>query len=322
MACKKFLTLNNGFSMPALGIGTWRAPDHEMESALDEALKAGYRHIDAAPVYMNEKAIGRVLKKWLDSSKVKREDLFITTKLPPPGNRASCVEKCLRQSLEDLQISYVDMYLIHTPFGVPETDGDFKRHANGDIVLDLETNHVETWKKMEDMVNAGLIKSIGVSNFNKNQIQRILDNSTIKPSNVQVENHIYFQQDDLINFCKANNIVVTAYSPLASKGIEMLDKMAGLERHIPNILEDTEVIRIANRLGKTPAQICLKWILERGVAAIPKSTNPTRLRQNLDLFDFSLTLEDMLILKGLDKGIRVCNFGFFKGISQHPEFPW
>jgi len=308
--------------MPALGIGTWRAPDHEMESALDEALKAGYRHIDAAPVYMNEKAIGRVLKKWLDSSKVKREDLFITTKLPPPGNRASCVEKCLRQSLEDLQISYVDMYLIHTPFGVPETNGDFLRHTNGDIVLDTETNHLETWKKMEDMVNIGLTKSIGVSNFNKHQIQRILDNSTIKPSNVQVENHIYFQQEDLINFCKANNIVVTAFSPLGSKGIEMLDKMAGYERQIPNILENSEVIEIANRLGKTPAQICLKWILERGVAAIPKSTNPTRLRQNLDIFDFSLTEKDMLTLKGLDRGIRVCDFGFFKGINLHPEFPW
>lgn len=110
------------------------------------ALEAGYRHIDAAPVYQNEKAIGRVLRKWIDGGKVDRDDLYIVTKLPPPANRAECVEKYLKASLADLQLSYVDMYLIHTPFGVPETDGDFQRDADGDIVLDANTNHAATWK--------------------------------------------------------------------------------------------------------------------------------------------------------------------------------
>jgi len=225
MACKKFFTLNNGIKMPSIGIGTWMAPDHEIETALDLALKAGYRHIDAAPVYLNEKAIGRVLKKWIDSNQLKREDLFITTKLPPPANRPSCVEKTLRNSLEDLQLSYIDMYLIHTPFAVPETGGDFERDENGDIKVDDTTDHVEIWKKMEEMVEKGLAKSIGVSNFNKKQIQRLLDNSKIKPSNLQIELHLYFQQKELVDYCKANNINVVAYSPLGSKGIVDLKKI-------------------------------------------------------------------------------------------------
>lgn len=322
MACTKFFNLGNGVKMPALGIGTWRAPDDEVEAALNLALEAGYRHIDCAPVYLNEKAIGRVLKSWLDLNRVTREELFIVTKLPPLGNRPSGVEKWLRNSLADLQLDYIDLYLIHTPFGVPETDGDFKREADGSVVLDLETDHIATWKKMEHMVELGLAKAIGVSNFNKQQIQRLLDNSTIKPVNLQIELHIYLQQNELVDFCKRNKIVITAYAPLGSKGIAALDKMAGVERNLPDLMENNEVLRIAEAHGKTAAQILLRWILQRGVATIPKSTNPQRLKQNIDIFDFELTQSEMEALAKLDSGVRVCNFEFFKGVNKHPEFPW
>ncbi|XP_055373739.1 aldo-keto reductase family 1 member B1 [Condylostylus longicornis] len=322
MACKKFLTLNNGLKMPSIGIGTWMAPDHEIEAALDLALKVGYRHIDAAPVYLNEKAIGRVLKKWLDSNQIKREDLFITTKLPPPANRPSCVEKTLRNSLNDLQLSYVDMYLIHTPFSVPETGGDFERDANGDIVIDPTTDHIEIWKTMEKMVELGLTKSIGISNFNKKQIQRLLDNSKTKPSNLQIELHLYFQQNELVDLCKANNIVVTAYSPLGSRGIVDLKKSAGVKCESINLIENPKVLEIAENHKKTPAQILLRWIIQRDVCAIPKSTNPERLQQNLNIWDFELSNDEMSSLSKLDKGIRVCDFSFFKGMEKHPEFPW
>ena len=145
MACKMDLAFTNGDKMPALGIGTWRAPDAEVEKALNEALEVGYRHIDTAPVYGNEKTIGNVLKSWFDSGKLQREEIFITTKLPPTANRASCVEKYLRMSLADLQLEYVDLYLVHVPFGLPETDGDFKRLENGDLEI-ADTDHIETWK--------------------------------------------------------------------------------------------------------------------------------------------------------------------------------
>lgn len=180
-------------------------------------------------MYLNEPAVGRVLRRWLDSNRVKREDLYVVTKLPPTCNRATDVEKMLTTSLASLQLDYVDMYLIHTPFGLPQTSGDVLRHENGDVVLDVDTNHAETWKKLEQMVAKGLTKSIGVSNFNKAQLERLLQNATIKPANLQIELHIYLQQHELVDFCKSNGIVVTAYSPLGSKGIDALDKSAGIE---------------------------------------------------------------------------------------------
>jgi len=144
MASKIDLLFSNGDKMPAIGLGTWRAPDSEVEAALNAALEAGYRHIDCAPVYMNEKVIGKVFREWIDSGRIQRSDLFVTTKLPPFGNRASDVEQCLKSSLADLQLEYIDLYLIHCPFAFPNKL-PFEKHENGDLVLS-DTDHVETWK--------------------------------------------------------------------------------------------------------------------------------------------------------------------------------
>lgn len=211
--------------MPMIGLGTWRAPNEEVERAVNLAFEIGYRHIDAATVYMNETAIGTVLDQWLRSGKVKREDLFVCTKLPPTANRPKDVERYLRNSLKDLQLDYVDLYLVHCPFTVPETDGLFLTDANGDCLLDTEPTQKEVWRKMEEMVDLGLTKNIGLSNFNEAQIQRILDDCRIPPAVLQIEVHLYMQQPELIEFCKKNDIAVTAYSPLGSKGIGELHKM-------------------------------------------------------------------------------------------------
>lgn len=145
MASKVSLTFANGDKLPAIGLGTWRAPDEEVEAALNAALEAGYRHIDCAPVYQNEKVIGKVFHEWIDSGRIQRSDLFVTTKLPPFGNRAADVERCLKKSLADLQLEYIDLYLIHVPFAVPYTEGPFEKDENGDIVQS-PTDHIETWK--------------------------------------------------------------------------------------------------------------------------------------------------------------------------------
>ncbi|XP_055852139.1 aldo-keto reductase family 1 member A1 [Episyrphus balteatus] len=323
MVCDKFLTFNNGVKMPALGIGTWQAPEKEVEEALNLALEAGYRHIDCAPVYLNEGVIGRVLKSWIDSGKITREELFITTKLPPPALIPEAVETVLKKSLADLQLEYVDLYLIHVPFGIKfdEAKGEFIKDDGG-VVPDMTTDHVAVWKSMEAVLEKGLTKSIGVSNFNMKQIQRILDNCSVQPANLQIEHHVYLQQKDLINFCKAKGITVTAYAPLGSKGIATLNKAAGVDRQLPDLMDIEEVKSIAAAHGKTPAQILLRWIIERGLSAIPKSTNPERLKQNLNIFDFKLSAEEVEKLNALDANIRVCDFAFFKGVERHPEFPF
>uniref|UniRef100_A0A1I8Q3N3 NADP-dependent oxidoreductase domain-containing protein n=1 Tax=Stomoxys calcitrans TaxID=35570 RepID=A0A1I8Q3N3_STOCA len=322
MVCDQVLTFNNGLKMPALGYGTWQAPDNEVELALNHALEAGYRHIDAAPVYMNEKTIGRVLKQWLDSGRVKREELFVTTKLPPTANLPECVETTLRNSLNDLQLDYVDLYLIHTPFGAFFENGDIKRKENGEVVINPATDHIAVWKKMEEICEKGLAKSIGVSNFNEKQIERLLKNCKIRPANLQIEHHVYLQQPKLIDFCQKEGIIVTAYSPLGSKGIAELNKMFGIERKLPDLMEIPEVKEIAKAHGKTPAQVLLRWIVERGISAIPKSTNPERLKQNLNIFDFKLSAEEINRMNALDANVRICDFKFFPGMEKHPEFPF
>ncbi|GLH03654.1 Aldo-keto reductase (AKR) [Gryllus bimaculatus] len=224
------ITFANGLKMPAVGLGTWQATDTEMEEAVDAALQAGYRHIDTATFYCNESAIGRALKKWFDAGKLKREEVFIVTKLPNVGNRAESVEKYLKKSLEALQVSYVDLYLIHHPGGLIEKGDELTPcDDKGKVLIDPTTDHVSLWKAMEAQVDAGRTKSIGLSNFNARQVKRVVKNARILPANNQIEVHIYFQQKELVAFCRALDITVCAYGPLGSPGLIPFMKKEGLE---------------------------------------------------------------------------------------------
>lgn len=178
---------------------------------------------------------------------------------------------------------------------------------------------------MEEQVKAGRTKSIGVSNFTVKQIERILKVATIKPANLQIELHLYMQQEELVTFCKKNGITVVAYSPLGNPGYnKFLTSMGQEPKELPNILTNPVVQDIGRKHNKTPAQIALKYILQIGVSAIPKSVNPQRLRENISLFDFELDNQDMALLKKLDVGpsARVCDWGVFKDFLNHPECPF
>ncbi|XP_014489230.1 PREDICTED: alcohol dehydrogenase [NADP(+)]-like [Dinoponera quadriceps] len=322
MALNSSVLLPTGQTMPILGFGTWNASEKELETVLDIALEAGYRHIDTAPIYQNERAIGNVLKKWLSSGKISRSELFIVTKLPPSGNRPEEVEKWLKRSLDNLQLTYLDLYLVHTPFAFEDAGEELHpENEKGEIRIDASTDHLKIWSAMEKQVREGRTKAIGLSNFNIFQIKKILTNAKLPISNLQIELHVYFQQKDLVKFCQKNNITVTAYSPLGSRG---LVKQLGRTDTVPDLLDNHIVLEMAEKYKKTPAQILLKHIIQKGITAIPKSTNPTRIKQNIQLFNWELQHEDVQKLNGLDMGesARICDFHFLKGVNKHPEYPF
>ncbi|CAH1390869.1 unnamed protein product [Nezara viridula] len=319
--------------MPVFGLGTWQSPPEDIDTALKVAIQTGYRHIDTAYSYQNETAIGASLAKMFDTGKIKREDLFIVTKLPMIGNRAEDVEVFLRKSLENLKLDYVDLYLIHIPIGMVNRGLNviFPKDEQGNLLIDHSTNIVEVWKAMEAQVDAGRTKNIGLSNFNQSQIKRILDNCRIHPTNLQVEMHIYLQQKDLVSFCKQNDITVCAYSSLGSPALLTVMKHRGFSTEGVRVLrpmEDPLIIEIAKRYNKQPSHILLRYLIEYGVVVIPKSTNPSRIKQNFEVFDFELTKEEFERISALDRGEEGRIFGGRgnKGIvnlmESHPEYPF
>lgn len=296
--------------MPMVGLGTYQGHDDEMRQVLNVALECGYRHIDTATVYENEVEIGDVLHEWLSSGRVAREELFVVTKLPMTGNRSGDVSRFLQDSLDKLRLSYVDLYLIHSPVGM-------KANRKGEF--DMDTNHEEIYKAMEEQVDAGKAKAIGLSNFNSKQIERILKVCRIKPANLQVEVHVYHQQKALRELCRAFDISVCAYCPLgaphAAKGSD----------EYPILLQHPVVTSVAERLGRTPAQVLLRFLIQNNLVVIPKSTNQKRVKENFSVFDFELSREDMASLEALDRkgNGRIIDFkSLFKGIENHPEWPF
>ncbi|CAH2094520.1 unnamed protein product [Euphydryas editha] len=314
--------------MPTLGLGTWQASPEVIESTVYKALELGYRHIDTAFNYNNEEAIGNAIIKWINTGKGSRRDLFITTKLPHVGNRASDVKKFLDLQLKRLQMDYVDLYLIHVPFGFhcdPQTLTPVVKNT-GEYDLDMETDHISTWKEMEACQKEGRIHNLGLSNFNESQISKIIKTCTIRPQVLQVELHAYFQQLDLRKFCSEHDIVVTAYAPLGSPGAKehFVNKYNYSPNVFPDLLGHPEVNEIAKNHNKTPAQVLLRYLIQQKVVVIPKSTSEKRLKENADIYDFELTPAEVNRLKKLDKGEsgRIFNFLFWKGVENHPEYPF
>lgn len=288
----------NGDRMPALGLGTWKSAPGEVGAAVREALRVGYRHIDCAPIYGNEGEIGGALASCFEEGLVAREDVWITSKLWNDRHAPGDVIPALEETLSDLGLEYLDLYLIHWPVAI--RNGLAFPESGADLVS-LEKVPLEaTWERMEAAVAAGLCRHIGVSNHSAPKLRSLLDGARTAPEVNQVELHPYLQQDELLSFCRENGIVVTAYSPLGSP-----DRPARLrEDDEPVLLEDPVIRRIAGRLGATPAQVLIAWALARDTAVVPKSVHPGRIRENFEAVELALDEEAMRDIAELDRHRR------------------
>ncbi|CAH1271116.1 AKR1B10 [Branchiostoma lanceolatum] len=299
--------LSSGKTMPLLGLGTWQSTSEQVINAVKTAIDAGYRHIDTAQVYGNEKDVGQAIKEKIAEGKIKREDVFVTTKLKPNFSRPEHVREAMTQSLADLGLDYVDLYLIHSPINFKYGTDPFTYAGNPEEIYD-DVDYIDTWRGMEPLVDEGLAKSIGGSNFNSQQLERLLQNSRIKPAVNQVELHPYLAQQDLVDFCKKNNILLTAFSAL---GAPARPKVFASGEEEPVLMEDPSVVAIAKKYGKSAAQILLRYHLDRGVSVIPKSVTPSRIQANFDIMDFSLSKEDLASLGQLDRKLRYVGANLF-----------
>jgi len=309
---KSTLKLNSGHEIPIIGLGTWLSKEGEVGRAVIDAFEIGYRHFDCALVYGNEPEIGKSFGELFSQGKVKREDLFVTSKIWSTYHSYQKAGECIDISLRDLQLPYLDMCLIHWPMGYLEGGDKFPKDANGKFIYS-DIDFTETWRAMEDAVTAGKIKSIGLSNFNKDQTERLIKEGRVKPSNLQVEIHPYFPQTKLINWCQKNDIVVTAYSPLANNA--NMFRQDGQ----PNLLTEPDMIAIAKKHSKSPAQVAIRWALQRNTVTIPKSVSKNRMQENFDVFNFSLTQDEMKTIDTLDRSWRMITLD--RDIS-HPHYPF
>lgn len=285
----KYVTLNTDYKMPVIGLGTWKSAEEKIYQAVRWAIKAGYQHVDCAAVYGNEETVGQALHDAVAEGDIERKNLFVTSKLWNTAHKPADVRPALEQSLKDLQTDYLDLYLIHWPIAEDPLSGE---------ALDIPQE--ETWAEMEKAQKDGLVRSIGVSNFTQTKLKDLMDKAEIMPAVNQVEIHPYLAQNDLVEFCRENQIVVTAYAPLGSGDRPDTMKEAGE----PSLLADQVVADIAKKNSATPAQVLIAWGLTRGLVEIPKSVQFDRIEENLGALNVTLDDDDMNRLNAIDETFR------------------
>ena len=256
--------------MPVLGFGTLIPDPALTRSATRDALESGFRHFDCAERYRNEREVGEALQEGLAAAGIAREDIFVTTKVWNTNHRPERVEPAFNSSLDRLKLSYLDLYLIHTPFAFQPGNEHDPRDQNGNVIYDKEVTLHDTWRAMESLVDRGRCRAIGLSDVSLNELLPIYESARIKPAAVQVESHPYLPETELLEFCKEKGIVFLAFAPLGH----------GLR---PGLLEDPIISAIAAQVGRTTAQVLLAWAAQRGTALLTTPKTAARARENFDI---------------------------------------
>lgn len=300
-------------SIPQVGFGMWKISKEACADAVYQAIKAGYRHLDSACDYGNEKEVGNGIKRAIQDGLCTREDLWVTSKLWNTYHSKAHVKPALERTLKDLQLDYLDLYLIHFPIAQPYVDFDVRYPPEWILAPEkgaMELAPVplfETWQAMEVLHDEKLVRQIGVCNYNSGLLHDLMAYARIKPSMLQIESHPYLTQQRLIRLAKQYGVSVTAFSPLGALSYVELDMASQAE----SVLEQSVVIQAAERLQKTPAQIVLRWGIQRGNAIIPKTLNPKRLIENISIFDFALSDTEMQAIDELNCNRRFNDPGQF-----------
>lgn len=274
---KDTFTLNNGYNIPCIGFGTWQTPDGETAvNSVIEAIKSGYKHIDTAAIYGNEKSIGKAIKE----SGINRDELFITSKVWNKDRGYKTTLAAFEKTINDLQIDYLDLYLIHWP-------------ASANKFNDWDNINLETWRAMTELYKAGKIKSIGVSNFMPHHLKSLME-TEVKPMVDQIEFHPGFMQEETFKYCNDNNILVEAWSPLGTG----------------KMLNNETLKTISSKYNKSVAQICIRWCLQNNALPLPKSVTASRIKENTEIFDFVISDEDMKTINAME---------YCGGSGHHPD---
>lgn len=303
----KSITFSNGDQMPMIGLGTWKSKPGEVFQAVLWAIEAGYRHIDCAAIYGNEKEVGQALQQAFSDGLVKRQEMFITSKLWNSNHRLDDVVPALKNTLKDLQLDYLDLYLVHWPISFKQGVGFAQTREEFFTYQDIPLS--QTWSGMELCKEKGIARHIGVSNFNISKLEEIIKAGKYAPEMNQVELHPFLPQNKLVEFCQANGIHMTAYSPLGSG-----DRAAAIKKtDEPSLLGHPLIQALAKKHEATAGQVLIAFSLARNIVVIPKSVNQVRIRENIKAFDLELSESDMESLANIGTKYRFVDGSFFTG---------
>lgn len=313
------------YDIKTIGLGLWKIPLEDCANTVYNAIKVGYRHLDSACDYGNEREVGQGIARAIEEGLCRREDLKITSKLWNTFHKKEHVKPALEKTLQDLGLDYLDSYLIHFPIAQPYVPFDTRYPP--EWIFDPEAQQpemklapvplFETWQAMESLIEDGLVKKIGICNYNSGLLNDLMSYAKIKPAELQIESHPYLTQEKLIRLAKSYGIAVTSFSPLGALSYFELN----MAEQIDSVLTQSVVTAAALRTGKTPAQVVLRWGIQRGCSIIPKSIKLVRLQENINIFDFALTDQEMLDISALNRNRRFNDPGQFCEAAFNKFYP-